>query len=227
MPGRRRPTPEDAATARRALLDGFTRDIDIFEVLIGLAPFHPRNDTFPGEVFLQPQTRWSGARPAWLSRRPWRVPARVRLPRQAERQAAVRSPGCGGRPRRDRAGPAGRVRLVAGRRLLAVRHVRGGRLHPRRRQPGRRPGPPSMPGPQRAPRPPGSKQVADSVQLFGRLSSRGGCAQILALCVVVVMRAPETQRTTPGNHRRLAGPAPASRSLSQVKETAGTRSGWE
>jgi hypothetical protein len=52
MPGRKRPTPEDAMTARRALLDGLARDADIFEVLSGLAPLHPRNDTFPGEVFL-------------------------------------------------------------------------------------------------------------------------------------------------------------------------------
>lgn len=39
-------------TARRALLDGLARDADIFEVLSGLEPLHPRNDTFPGEVFL-------------------------------------------------------------------------------------------------------------------------------------------------------------------------------
>jgi hypothetical protein len=31
MPGRKRPTPEDAMTARRALLDGLARDADIFE----------------------------------------------------------------------------------------------------------------------------------------------------------------------------------------------------
>jgi hypothetical protein len=52
MAGRKRPTPEDAITARRALLDGLARDADILEVLSGLAPLHPRNDTFPGEVFL-------------------------------------------------------------------------------------------------------------------------------------------------------------------------------
>lgn len=52
MPGRKRPTDEDAATARRALLDGLARGADIFEVLRGLASLHPRNDTFPGEVFL-------------------------------------------------------------------------------------------------------------------------------------------------------------------------------
>src|SRR6185437_13829551 len=48
----RRPTDENAATARRAVLDGLSRDDDIFEVMSGLAPLHPRNDTFPGEVFL-------------------------------------------------------------------------------------------------------------------------------------------------------------------------------
>jgi hypothetical protein len=53
MPGTKRPTPENAVTARRALLDGLARDADIFEVLSGLAPLHPRNDTFPGEVFLR------------------------------------------------------------------------------------------------------------------------------------------------------------------------------
>ncbi len=51
-------------TARRALLDGLARDADIFEVLSGLAPLHPRNDTFPGEVFLDlaaDALEWCGA----------------------------------------------------------------------------------------------------------------------------------------------------------------------
>src|ERR1700756_2200980 len=64
MPGRKRPTDEDAATARRALLDGLARDTDIFEVLSELAPLHPRNDTFPGEVFLHlaaDALEWCGA----------------------------------------------------------------------------------------------------------------------------------------------------------------------
>jgi len=52
MPGKKRPTPDNAVTARRALLDGLACDADIFEVLSGLAPLHPRNDTFPGEVLL-------------------------------------------------------------------------------------------------------------------------------------------------------------------------------
>ena len=49
---RKRPTPEDAATARRILLDGLARDARVFELLGDIEPLHPRNDTFPGEVFL-------------------------------------------------------------------------------------------------------------------------------------------------------------------------------
>jgi hypothetical protein len=51
-------------TARHALLGGLARDADIFEVLSGLAPLHPRNDTFPGEVFLRVAAdalEWCGA----------------------------------------------------------------------------------------------------------------------------------------------------------------------
>ena len=45
-------------TARRVLLDGLARDADIFELVSELTPLHPRNNTFPGEVFLHsPQTR--------------------------------------------------------------------------------------------------------------------------------------------------------------------------
>jgi hypothetical protein len=39
-------------TARRILLDGLARDADIFEQVTELTPLHPRNNTFPGEVFL-------------------------------------------------------------------------------------------------------------------------------------------------------------------------------
>src|SRR5262249_22738600 len=46
-------TPQDAAAARRILLDGLGRDVDIFEMLPELAPLHPRDNTFPGEVFLR------------------------------------------------------------------------------------------------------------------------------------------------------------------------------
>ena len=52
MPARKRPTPEDTVTARRVLLDGLARDADLFELVSQLAPLHPRDNTFPGEVFL-------------------------------------------------------------------------------------------------------------------------------------------------------------------------------
>ncbi len=39
-------------TARHVLLDGLARDADIFELETELAPLHPRDNTFPGEVFL-------------------------------------------------------------------------------------------------------------------------------------------------------------------------------
>ena len=52
MATRKRPTPEDAATARQILLDGLARDADIFDLLSQLAPLYPRDNTFPGEVLL-------------------------------------------------------------------------------------------------------------------------------------------------------------------------------
>lgn len=52
MPARNHPTSEDAVTARRVLLDGLARDADIGDLEGELAALHPRNDTFPGEVFL-------------------------------------------------------------------------------------------------------------------------------------------------------------------------------
>jgi hypothetical protein len=51
--------------ARRMLLDGLARDADIFEVLGALASLHPRNDTFPGEVFL-PECTFRGRQNAKL-----------------------------------------------------------------------------------------------------------------------------------------------------------------
>ena len=53
MAARKLPTPEDAAAARRLLLDGLARDADIFELLSELAPLHPHDNTFPGEVLLR------------------------------------------------------------------------------------------------------------------------------------------------------------------------------
>jgi hypothetical protein len=40
-------------TARRVLLDGLARDADIFELVSEVAPPHPRDNTFPSEVFLR------------------------------------------------------------------------------------------------------------------------------------------------------------------------------
>ena len=45
-------------TARRVLLDGLARDADIFELVSELAPLHPRDNTFPGEVFVRVVGRW-------------------------------------------------------------------------------------------------------------------------------------------------------------------------
>src|SRR5256886_9591093 len=53
MPASKRPVPEDAVTARQILLAGLARDADIFELVSELAPLHPRDNTFPGEVFLR------------------------------------------------------------------------------------------------------------------------------------------------------------------------------
>src|SRR6185437_2860862 len=64
VPGRKRPTDEEAVTARGVLLDGLSRDAGIFEVLSRLEPLHPRNDTFPGEVLLRlaaDALEWCGA----------------------------------------------------------------------------------------------------------------------------------------------------------------------
>ena len=64
MPARKRPTPQDAVTARRILLDGMARDTGVSELAGELAPLHPRDDTFPGEVFLQVAAdvlEWCGA----------------------------------------------------------------------------------------------------------------------------------------------------------------------
>jgi hypothetical protein len=52
MLARKLPTPQDAATARRILLGGLARDTEVAELVGELAPLHPHNNTFPGEVFL-------------------------------------------------------------------------------------------------------------------------------------------------------------------------------
>jgi hypothetical protein len=147
----KRPVPRDAVTARRILIGGLAQDAGIFEILSELAPLHPRNDTFPGEVFLRlgadapDQCGASRADPVALEDS-GSVPARVHLPRAGQAQAPVRCPGRGGAARRSRAGPGRRGRLVADRRLLAVRLVRSDRLYPRRRRPSGCARAPGMPG---------------------------------------------------------------------------------
>jgi hypothetical protein len=52
MPARNLPTPQDAATARRILVGGLAQGTEVAELVGELAPLHPRNNTFPGEVML-------------------------------------------------------------------------------------------------------------------------------------------------------------------------------
>jgi hypothetical protein len=53
MAAKKRPTPEDTEAARKILLGGLARDAEIFDLMGELAPLHPRDNTFPGEVFLR------------------------------------------------------------------------------------------------------------------------------------------------------------------------------
>ncbi len=74
MAARKRPTAQDAAVARQILLDGVANEVGLVEILRHLAPLHPRNDTFPGEIFLRlgaDALDWGGAdraHPATLER---------------------------------------------------------------------------------------------------------------------------------------------------------------
>ncbi|MGO9078121.1 MAG: hypothetical protein ACLQDY_03650 [Streptosporangiaceae bacterium] len=52
MPARKQPAPGEAVTARQIVLDGLARDADISQLVRELAPLHPRDSTFPGEVLL-------------------------------------------------------------------------------------------------------------------------------------------------------------------------------
>src|SRR5215469_11982012 len=73
MAARKRPTPQDAVTARQVLLDGLAHGTEVSELLGELAPLHPRNNTFPGggnPAWLL--TRWTGAVPARPTQWHWR-----------------------------------------------------------------------------------------------------------------------------------------------------------
>jgi hypothetical protein len=48
-----RPTAEDRAKAIRVALSGIADDLELGELAERLAPLHPKNHTFPGEVLLE------------------------------------------------------------------------------------------------------------------------------------------------------------------------------
>jgi hypothetical protein len=52
MSDRHRPTDEDAIIARRFLLEAIEKGTDLDEAEREIAPLHPMNNTFPGEVFI-------------------------------------------------------------------------------------------------------------------------------------------------------------------------------
>ncbi len=67
MPAARRPGPEAAEHARRILLTGLADGAALADLVGEIEPLHPRNNTFPGEVFLGPAAdalAWAGASPA-------------------------------------------------------------------------------------------------------------------------------------------------------------------
>lgn len=53
MAPRHRPTAAEATAAVRLLLDALESGSDIFGALDEIRPLHPRNNTFPGEVFMR------------------------------------------------------------------------------------------------------------------------------------------------------------------------------
>ncbi|HZA41178.1 MAG TPA: hypothetical protein VFA00_11185 [Actinomycetota bacterium] len=53
MAKEQRPTPEDRTQAIRVALTGLADDLELGELAALLAPLHPRNSTFPGEVLLE------------------------------------------------------------------------------------------------------------------------------------------------------------------------------
>lgn len=48
-----RPTPEDAREAVDLLMGAVEAGRDVFEALDEIRPLHPKNNTFPGEVFMR------------------------------------------------------------------------------------------------------------------------------------------------------------------------------
>ena len=50
---RQGPTEEDRDEALRRLLSGLAAGDDVFELSASVADLHPKNNTFPGEVFME------------------------------------------------------------------------------------------------------------------------------------------------------------------------------
>lgn len=50
---RRVPTEEDRLEALRRVLAGLVAGVDVSEMSVALLDLHPKNDTFPGEVFMR------------------------------------------------------------------------------------------------------------------------------------------------------------------------------
>ncbi len=176
MPARTRPAPEDAVTARQTLLDGLARDADIFELLSELAPPHPRDNTFPGEVFLHVAAdaldwcRASRADPLPLEGLRERF-----LPECTFRACKTRSSSTRCWPQQPFTAGLNRTCLMrspGGRPwLLAVCPVRGGRLRPRGRQPGGCPSAPGLPGPGPEPWPPSAIMTTSGHSRSGHLTA--------------------------------------------------------
>lgn len=64
MAAARSPSPGDAVAARRIVLTGLAQDTGLADMISAAEPLHPRNSTFPGEVFLRlaaAALAWSGA----------------------------------------------------------------------------------------------------------------------------------------------------------------------
>jgi hypothetical protein len=53
MAKERKPTPEDRTAVIRVALSGVADDLELGQLAALLAPLHPRNNTFPGEVLLE------------------------------------------------------------------------------------------------------------------------------------------------------------------------------
>ena len=163
-------------TARQTLLDGLARDADIFELVSELAPSHLRNNTFPGEVFLHlagEALDWCGASrsgPLLLEGLGGRfLPECTFRGRQNKKfqYSVLAAAALHGGTEPDL------LDEVAWWQIYDFWHpVRGGLLHPRRRQPGGRAGASGMSGPGRAPCPPSA--ISDPFRRLRKRACDGG-----------------------------------------------------